>query len=174
MGIPFDRPLRYPACLREYDRCMHFSAYGLLADAVLLLHLCFVAFVLAGGLLALRWPRLAWIHLPCAAWGAFVELAGWICPLTPLENRLRQAAGEAGFEGGFVEHYVMPLLYPGNLTREMQIILGLLVIGLNVLIYAAVWRRSDKRCRTRGPGTPTRCFRPPARRGRTRSRRSRR
>ena len=90
----------------------------------------------------LRWPRLAWIHLPCAAWGAFVELAGWICPLTPLENRLRQAAGEARFEGGFVEHYVIPLLYPGNLTREMQMALGLLVIGLNVLVYATVWRRA--------------------------------
>jgi hypothetical protein len=124
---------------------MHFSVYGWLADLVVLLHLAFVAFVLAGGLLVWRWPRLAWIHLPCAAWGAFVELAGWICPLTPLENRLRQAAGEAGFEGGFIEHYVIPLLYPGNLTRATQVALGLLVIGANVLVYASVWRRSGTR-----------------------------
>jgi hypothetical protein len=124
---------------------MHFSVYGWLADLVVLIHLGFVAFVLAGGLLVWRWPRLAWVHLPCAAWGAFVELAAWICPLTPLENRLRQAAGEAGFEGGFIENYVIPLLYPGNLTRATQITLGLLVIGVNILVYAAVWRRSGSR-----------------------------
>jgi len=124
---------------------MHFSLYDLLADLVLLLHLAFVIFVVAGGLLALRWPRATWIHLPCAAWGAFIEFAGWICPLTPLENRLRQAAGGAGFEGGFVEHYVIPLLYPGNLTRGAQVTLGLLVILSNALVYALVWRR----CRAR-------------------------
>lgn len=120
---------------------MGFSLYGLAADAVLLVHLGFVVFVIAGGLLALRWPRAAWIHLPCAAWGAVIELAGWICPLTPLENRLRQAAGQAGFEGGFVEHYVIPLLYPGNLTRGTQIVLGFAVIAVNALVYALAWRR---------------------------------
>lgn len=120
---------------------MQFTLYGLLADVVLLLHLGFVVFVVAGGLLALRRPRIVWLHLPCAAWGAFIELVGWICPLTPLENRLRQAAGQAGFEGGFVEHYVIPLLYPGNLTRGLQVVLGLGVIVANAVIYALVWRR---------------------------------
>lgn len=124
---------------------MHFSLYGLLADFVLLLHFGFVVFVVAGGLLVLRWPRVAWIHLPCAVWGAFVELTGWICPLTPLENRLRQAAGDAAFEGGFIEHYVIPLLYPGNLTRGVQMTLGLLVILANVLVYARVWHQSRVR-----------------------------
>ncbi len=124
---------------------MHFSVYGLLADLLLLLHLAFVVFVVAGGLLALRWPRVARAHLPCAAWGAFVELSGGICPITPLENLLRRAAGQAGFEGGFVEYYLLPVLYPGNLTRGVQVTLGLLVIVTNVLVYALVWQRSRAR-----------------------------
>lgn len=124
---------------------MDLRVYGVLADLVLLLHLAFVVFVAAGGLLLLRWPRVAWVHLPCAAWGAFVEFAGWICPLTPLENRVRLIAGEAGYEGGFIEHYVIPLLYPDELTRGVQVTLGLMVIAVNTAIYAWVWYR---------PGTP--------------------
>ncbi len=112
-----------------------------LADAVVLIHAAFVVFVVLGGLLALRWPRAAWCHVPAAIWGAMIEITGWICPLTPLENRLRQAAGEAGYEGGFVEHYVLPTLYPAGLTREHQWVLAALVVIVNVAIYRAVWRR---------------------------------
>ena len=121
--------------------------YALLADLVLVAHLAFVVFVVAGGLLAVRWAWVAWIHLPCAAWGATVELAGWICPLTPLEVEWRRRAGEEGFSGGFLDHYVMPILYPEGLTREVQIALGAIVIVLNLAVYAWVWRRH------RGAGT---------------------
>jgi len=120
---------------------MDSSLYAMLADLVLLLHLAFVVFVAAGALLVLRWPRVAWVHLPCAAWGAFVEFAGWICPLTPLENGLRRMAGGQVYEGGFIGHYVLPLLYPAELTRSLQLTLGLMVIVVNVAIYAWVWRR---------------------------------
>ncbi len=116
-------------------------ALRLLADVAVLAHLAFILFVLFGGLLALRWPRAAWVHVPAAAWGTLVELAGWICPLTPLENSLRRASGEAGYSGGFVEHYVIPLIYPGTLTRELQLVLGAGVIALNLAVYAFVWRR---------------------------------
>ena len=119
--------------------------YGLLGDLVLALHALFVVFVVLGGLLALRWRRAAFVHVPCALWGAWVELAGWICPLTPLEVALRQRAGEDGYAGGFLEEYVVPILYPGDLTRGIQIGLGVFVLVLNIAIYAAVmlrWRRS--------------------------------
>ena len=115
--------------------------YGLLADAVLLAHAAFVAFVVLGGLLVLRWPRLAWAHLPVVAWGAGIEFAGGICPLTPLENHLRALAHEQGYAGGFVEHYVFGLLYPEGLSREVQIMLGLSVLALNGAVYAWLWYR---------------------------------
>jgi hypothetical protein len=95
----------------------------------------------AGGLLVLRWPRVAWAHVPCAAWGALIEFAGWICPLTPLENHLRRLGGQAGYAGGFVDRYVLGALYPAGLTREMQVALGLAVLLLNAVVYAWVWRR---------------------------------
>ncbi|MEW5891833.1 MAG: DUF2784 domain-containing protein [Pseudomonadota bacterium] len=117
---------------------------GLLADLVLLAHLGFIAFVGAGGLLVARWPRLAWLHLPAVAWGAAVEIANLSCPLTPLENRLRQAAGEAGYAGDFIGHYLLGLIYPEGLTRPVQIGLGLLAIGLNLVIYAWLIRRSRR------------------------------
>ena len=116
-------------------------AYGLLADLVLLAHAGFVAFVVLGGLLVLAWPRLAWLHLPAVAWGAGIEFTGAICPLTPLENHLRALAHQQGYAGGFVEHYVFGLLYPDGLTRNVQLALGAGVIVINVLVYAAVWRR---------------------------------
>jgi len=116
-------------------------SYRLLADAVLLAHAAFVAFVVLGGLLALRWPRLAWLHLPAAAWGVGIEFAGGICPLTPLENHWRRLAGEQGYAGGFFEHYVLAFLYPDGLTREVQLALGILVLAINAAIYAFVWRR---------------------------------
>jgi Protein of Unknown function (DUF2784) len=101
-----------------------------------------VLFVVLGGLLAFRWRWMPWVHLPAAAWGAFVELTGRICPLTPLENSLRSVAGQSGYQGDFVEHYVMPVLYPEGLTRNIQFVLATVVVIVNVLIYAAIWRRT--------------------------------
>jgi hypothetical protein len=124
------------------------SSYRLAADLVVALHLAFVLFVVLGGLLALRWPRVAWVHLPVAAYGALIELVGWVCPLTPLENRLREAAGGAGYEGGFVERYLLPVLYPGELTPRFQLVLGLGVILVNLAVYGAVLRR--RRARSAG------------------------
>ncbi|TMA22899.1 MAG: DUF2784 domain-containing protein [Deltaproteobacteria bacterium] len=98
--------------------------YRLLADVVLVAHLGFVLFVVAGGFLILRWPGMAWVQLPSAFWGLVVEWSGWICPLTPLENRLRAQGGAAGYAGGFVEHYLVPVLYPASLTRGVQVLLG--------------------------------------------------
>lgn len=115
--------------------------YSLLADLVLVVHGLFIVFVVAGGFLVLRWPRVAWIHLPLAAWGAWVEFANDICPLTPLENSLRRAAGEAGYEGGFLERYLFGMIYPEGLTREIQIVLGTLVILVNLVVYGIVVRR---------------------------------
>lgn len=115
--------------------------YGLLADLVVALHFLFVVFVVLGGLLVLRWPWLAWVHLPVAVYGATIEFVGWICPLTPLEKSLRRAAGEAGYHGGFIEHYILPLLYPSALTRELQLGLGLAVLLFNVVVYRVVVSR---------------------------------
>ena len=115
--------------------------YRLLADFVAVTHLLFIFFVLFGGVLAFRWRRLPWIHLPAAAWGVAVELFGWFCPLTPLENVLRRASGSAGYAGGFIERYIVPVIYPAELTRELQIGLGVGLIALNAVIYFVVWRR---------------------------------
>jgi hypothetical protein len=103
-----------------------------------------VVFVVLGGLLVLRWPRVAYLHIPAALWGAAIEFAGWICPLTPLENWLRRRAGGTGYSGDFIEHYILPVLYPSALTREIQLVLGFLVIALNLVIYAYVFRRSRR------------------------------
>lgn len=111
------------------------------ADAMLVLHLAFIVFALFGGLLALRWPRLAWLHLAAATWAVGIECLGGICPLTTIEQRLLRAAGEAGYRGGFVEHYLVPLIYPPGLTRTHQTVLGAIVLAVNVAIYAWVWRR---------------------------------
>lgn len=115
--------------------------YLLIADLLVLLHLAFVGFVFLGALLVLRWPRLAWVQLPCAAWGVLIEFAGWVCPLTPLENRFRQLGGQAGYAGSFVEQYLLPVLYPQNLTRPVQVALGTLVLILNTAAYGLLWRR---------------------------------
>ena len=113
----------------------------LAADAVVVVHLLFILFVLGGGLLVLRWPRLAFLHLPAAAWGVAVELLHLYCPLTPLENQLRQAAGQAGYDGGFVEHYLIPLIYPAGLTPQIQLWLGAVVLVINVPVYLwLLWR----------------------------------
>jgi hypothetical protein len=115
--------------------------YRILAELVVGLHLLFVVFVVAGGLLALRWRWLAWLHIPAAIWGALIEFAGWVCPLTPLEQTLRAAAGEAGYRGGFIEHYMLPVLYPSGLTRGIQVGLGVVVLALNLVIYGYLFRR---------------------------------
>jgi len=116
----------------------------ILADGVLILHFAFVAFVFVGALLLLRWPKLVWVHLPAALWGAIVEFTGWICPLTPLENRFRERAGRAGYSGDFVDHYLLPMIYPDSLTARGQLVLGLLVIGANIALYAVVIARSRR------------------------------
>jgi hypothetical protein len=113
----------------------------LLADAVLVLHLAFVAFALAGGLLAWRWRWMTWLHLPALAWAATVEFTGWICPLTPLENILRAAGGQAGYSGGFIDHYLLPLLYPAALTPGLQVLLGAGLLVFNAAVYLLLWRR---------------------------------
>jgi hypothetical protein len=115
--------------------------FRILADAVLVLHFAFIAFALLGGLLVWRWPRLAWLHLPAAAWAAGIAFFGGICPLTPLENRLRAAGGEAGYDGGFLESRLEPLIYPGWLTREIQVALGAVVLAINFFAYARVLKK---------------------------------
>jgi len=109
--------------------------YLLLASLIVLAHLGFIVLVVAGGLIALRHPRFAWIHLPAVAWGAWIELSGGICPLTPLENSLRARAGAEGYTGDFLDHYVVSLIYPAGLTRELQLALGAAAIGINVAVY---------------------------------------
>lgn len=124
--------------------------HAFLADAVLVIHLLFIAFVVGGALLLLRWPALVVLHLPAALWGAYAALAGRVCPLTPLENRLRAASGQAGYEGGFVGHYLLPIIYPGAMTREVQVAIGAFVLLLNLGLYTAVaWRH--RRARGRAP-----------------------
>jgi hypothetical protein len=111
------------------------------ADLVLVVHLAFVLFVVLGGLLALRWRRVAWVHVPVALYGATIEFLGFVCPLTPLEVWLRRRGGEAGYEGGFIEHYIVAVLYPSGLTREIQLVLGMAVLVLNGIVYLVWWRR---------------------------------
>jgi hypothetical protein len=113
-----------------------------LADLVVVVHFAFVLFVVLGGLLALRDARFAWLHLPAAAWGAYAMLTSTLCPLTPLENALRRRAGQTGYEGGFIDHYLIPILYPAGITSAQQRWLGAAVVAINLAIYAAVWWRS--------------------------------
>ena len=109
--------------------------YAILADLVLLIHLSFVLFVVGGGLLVLKQPQVAWLHMPAVVWGALIEFTGWICPLTPLENRLLMQSGTSAYEGDFIGRYVLPILYPAGLTRQMQLALGLLVVFINAGAY---------------------------------------
>jgi polyferredoxin len=116
---------------------MLFQAF---ADFVVLVHLAFIVFVVLGGALALRWRWIPWLHLPTVLWGALLEFCGWMCPLTPLENWLRRASGASEYSGGFVEQYVLPIVYPAALTREAQVALGLLVCLINAAVYLRLWR----------------------------------
>jgi len=117
----------------------------LAADTIVVLHFSFVLFVLFGALLLLKWRWLVWLHIPALIWGILVELNGWLCPLTPLENRLREHAGLGQYHGDFVMHYIMPVLYPADLTRTMQIGFGLTVVIVNLVIYYYVFRNRFRR-----------------------------
>ena len=118
--------------------------YRLAADLTLVLHLLFILFVIFGGLLCLHRVRWAWLHLPAMIWGVWVEWAGWICPLTPLENHFRQLASGQGYRGGFVEHYLIPVIYPEQLTASLQWILGGLVLIINIFVYLYVFQKTRK------------------------------
>lgn len=126
---------------------------SLLADLVLVGHLAFLAFVILGGFLVWRWPRVAVLHLPALTWGGWIELTGGVCPLTPLENRLRRAAGEAGYQDSFIEHYLVPVIYPPGLTHEIQIGLGVALLVGNAAVYAWAWRLWRARKNPPGPGS---------------------
>ena len=115
--------------------------YRLAADLLVLLHFGFILFVVAGGGLVLKWPRIAVLHLPAVIWGALIEYQGWICPLTPLENRLRAAGGAAGYPGGFIEHYLIPVIYPPGLTPNVRFVLGTFVVLINLVFYGILITR---------------------------------
>lgn len=116
-------------------------AWRILADLVVALHFAFIAFVTAGGFLTWRWPRLAWVHALALAWGLWILAAGALCPLTPLENAWRARAGGLGYAGGFIEHYITPVIYPAGLTRGFQAVLAAGLVVLNTLAYFGLWRR---------------------------------
>ena len=115
--------------------------YRLLADAVVVIHVCFVAFVMTGGFLVLKWPKLIYAHIPAALWGVMIEFGGWICPLTPLEKSLRMRGGQPGYQGDFIDHYILPALYPHGLTRNTQAMLGILALLVNVAAYFLYFRK---------------------------------
>lgn len=115
--------------------------YSIIADIIVVVHFLFIVFVVGGGLLVLRWPRLAWIHLPAVFWGVLVELQSWICPLTPLENHFRDLAGKQLYGGDFVERYLLPVIYPATLTASIQQMLGGAVIVINVIFYAWIIKK---------------------------------
>ena len=121
--------------------------FRLLADLVVLCHALFVAFVVLGGFLAWRWRWVAWAHVPAALWGVAIEYAGWICPLTPLENSFRTRAGQEGYSGGFIEHYIIPLLYPAGLTPLRQLVLGSFALAVNLVAYGVLVRRALRQSR---------------------------
>ena len=129
--------------------------YRVLTDLVVVAHFAFVIFAVAGAFLVLRWRWVAWVHLPVVGWAALIEFAGWVCPLTPLENWLRMRGGAMGYHGGFVEHYIIPILYPGQLTRSVQIALGALVLLINAGIYGVTWNVTRLRKKRRAVSDPT-------------------
>ena len=131
------------------------TVYPVLADLVVLVHLGFVVFVILGGLLVMKWAGLIWIHLAAVFWGIAIELSGWICPLTPLENWLRHKGGEENYQFDFVAHYLLPMLYPQGLTRGSQIVLGALVLVVNAAIYGWTFgQRKVQRSNLQRPSKP--------------------
>ena len=120
-------------------------AYHILADLVVVLHFAFIIFGLLGGLLVLWRKWIAYIHIPAALWGSLIVIQGWVCPLTPLENYLRTEGGSEGYSGGFIAHYITPIIYPEGLTRDLQVNLGFIALGINIAIYIyVVYRRRRK------------------------------
>ena len=119
--------------------------YRVVADLLVLLHLAFIMFVVAGGFAVLKWPWMAWLHIPAAGWGALIEFRGWMCPLTPWENGLRRLAGEEGYSEGFIERYILQIVYPPGMTRDIQVGLGIAVICINALVYGVLMYRSLRR-----------------------------
>jgi hypothetical protein len=119
--------------------------YRLLGDALVLLHVGFVAFVGVGAVLVLRRPWVALLHLPSALWAVLISFYGGTCPLTPLEKSLRTMGGQIAYSGGFVEHYLLPVLYPAGLTRDLQVLLGMVVLAWSAAAYALVLRRLRRR-----------------------------
>ena len=138
----------------RYDQNVNTTA--ITANIIVLLHFSFILFVSMGGLLVPRWPRLAWLHLPCVAWGVLIEVSGGICPLTPLEMRYRHAAGDPGYSGDFIDRYLLPVIYPSGLTRSLQIGLGLALLLFNLTIYLYAWYRRKKTLTLRRRDTETR------------------
>jgi hypothetical protein len=128
--------------------------FHLAANAVLVFHLCFIAFAVFGGWLVLWRSRCAWLHLPAWAWAIWIELSHHICPLTPLENHFRHLAGESGYSGGFIEHYIVPLIYPPGLEPADQVALGSLLLTMNLALYGAAFLRLRRR-RAQPPGAQT-------------------
>ena len=115
--------------------------YKLIADGLVVLHLAFITFVVLGGFLLFKWRWLVFIHIPAFIWGALIEFYHWGCPLTPLENSLRVLAGDEGYQGGFIEHYLIPIIYPSGLTPMLQIALGMFVLAINLVIYGfLIWK----------------------------------
>ena len=119
--------------------------FRVLADATVVLHLGFVLFVVLGGLVVARWRRVAWVHVPAACWGAWIEFADWVCPLTPLENWLREQGGGTAYSSSFIEQYLLPILYPDSLSRELQWVLGGAVVVINAVVYLVVFRHGVRR-----------------------------
>jgi hypothetical protein len=119
--------------------------YRIIADFVVYVHLGFILFAVLGAFLVVRWRRCAWVHLPVLVWAVLIEYVGWICPLTPLENWLRRQGGGVGYESGFIEHYILPIIYPPGLTRGVQIILGTFVLAVNLGIYLSILQRAFRR-----------------------------
>lgn len=119
--------------------------YLLLADLLVLIHFLFIVFVLLGGILLLKWKKLIWLHLPALLWGIFIQFSGWICPLTPLEIQLRRLAGTDLYQGGFISHYLVPLIYPPGLTSDTQWLLGGILIAVNITIYSLLFISRQKR-----------------------------
>lgn len=119
--------------------------YRALADTTMALHFAFIAFVVVGGLLVLRWRKVMWVHLPAAVWGVLIELRGWTCPLTPLESHFRRRGGEAGYSGGFIERYLEPVIYPPGLSGSAQLMLAGFVLLVNAIVYSLVYQRYARR-----------------------------
>ena len=118
--------------------------WRLLANLVVLVHGLTIVFIVLGGFLTWRWRGVAWVHVPFAVWGALIEYQGWVCPLTPLENHLRARAGLEGYSSGFIEHYLLPIMYPAGLTPRTQIVLGTVVLAVNAVAYGGLVLRSLK------------------------------